>query len=263
MPGPSRERGADGVIVGAESMTFDTGGERGVLLLHGFNDTPQSVRALAEALHVAGWGVHVPLLPHHGRGAAEFIAHASAAVWIADARAAWAALRARYPTAVVAGQSMGGALAVILAAEAPPAAAVLLAPYLHMSRRVRLLSRIWPLWSLAMPKLRGNPERGLRDPGARARSLGGEYFTPRTVAELRRVVDAARAASPSVRVPTLVVHSREDYRIPSPSALRGFAGLGSADKTLVWRDDTGHVVAADRGKEEVFALVASWLEGRR
>jgi carboxylesterase len=254
-----RERRADGVLVGAEAIQLESDGDRGVLLVHGFNDTPQSVRAMAQALHAAGWAVHVPLLPAHGRTPAVFTAEGRADAWIAALRTAWSALRARYPTAVLAGQSMGGALAVILAAEAPPKALVLLAPYLHMRWYVRWLSWVWPLWSLVMPRLHGDPERGLLDPDARARALGGESFTPRMVAELRRVIDKARGSSPRVRAPVLTVHARRDYRISSPSALRGFARLGSVDKTLVWRNETGHVVAADRGREEVFGIVLEWL----
>ncbi len=257
-----RVLGADGIVIGAEPLQLDGAGDRGALLLHGYNDTPQSVHELAQSLHAAGWGVHVPLLAHHGRTSEQFVRGASAAEWMTQVQREWAAVRARYPHAVLIGQSMGGALAVITAAVAPPAALVLLAPYLHMSRRVRWLSRVWPLWSLVMPRLQGDLTRSLKDPSARSRSLGGEYFTPRTVAQLRQVVETARRASAAVRVPTLFVHSREDYRIPSPSAMRGFAALGSMDKTLVWRDDAGHIVAADRGRELVFSTMLEWLASR-
>jgi carboxylesterase len=258
----ARVLGPDGIVRGAEPIELEGSGEKGVFLLHGFNDTPQSVRELATALHAAGWSVHAPLLARHGRTAEEFAEHASADEWIAQVQRDWAAHRARFPHAVLMGQSMGGALAVIAAASAPPSALVLLAPYLSMGWQPRWLSRIWPLWSLVVPRLRGDLTRSIKDPSARERSLGGEYFTPRTVAELRQVVDAAAGASAAVRVPTLFVHSRADYRIPSPSALRGFARLGSTDKTLVWRDDAGHVVAADRGREDVFATILSWLGAR-
>jgi len=249
--------------VGAESIRLDTDGPRGVLILHGFNDTPQSVRALAEWMHAAGWGVRAPLLPGHGRTRVEFEASGGAAAWMATAREAWAEVQARYPTAVVMGQSMGGALAVWLAAQRPaPTAVVLFAPYLAMGFRARLLSYLWPVWRVLLPELRGKPERGLVDREARSRSLGGGAFTPRMVGELRQVVDRARGVAGRVLAPVLVVQGRRDYRVPASSVRSGFGVIGSSDKTLVWRDGVGHVVAADVGREGVFDLVGEWLRGR-
>jgi esterase/lipase len=59
----------------------------------------------------------------------------------------------------------------------------------------------------------------------------------------------------------LVIHSRDDYRIPAASAVRSFRRVGATNKTLLWRDDAGHVLAADRGREDVAGIVADWLEG--
>ena len=252
---------SDGIIDGAEPLALDAVGNRCALVLHGFNDAPQSVRALAVALHARGWSVRVPLLPRHGRSFEELAVRGSAPEWIAHARDEWRAVRAQCSHAVLIGQSMGGAIGVILAAESPPAAVALLAPYLRMGALARTLSYVWPLWALVTPRLFANPQRGFRDAAARARSLGHGAFTPRLVRELRRVVDSAKPALPAVQVPALVVHSRRDYRISSSSAAWAFAHLGSADKKLVWRDGAGHVLVADAGKDEVFALVGDWLDG--
>lgn len=213
-------------------------------------------------MHGKGWGMRAPLLPGHGHTRQVFADQARAAAWLAAARAEWAALRARYARPVLMGQSMGGALAVVLAAESPPAALVLFAPYLRMGWRARALARAWPLTQWVLPWITGQPERSLLDPVARAAARGVGGSTPRTVNELRQLVAAARRAAPAVRVPVLVVQGRNDYRVPSRSVRTGFAALGSPDKTLLWREGVGHVVAADRGREEVFALVQAWLGER-
>jgi carboxylesterase len=255
-----RPLNSDGVVVGAEPLYLAAPGDRGILLLHGFNDTPQSVAELAQFLHREGWSVSVPLLPGHG-GASETLAHTgSADAWIQCARAEWAAVRAQSRHAVLAGQSMGGAIAVILATEHPPTALVLLAPYLAMGAPTRVLARVWPLWQFVVPQLFSDPNKGLRDLEARKHSLGGGPFTPRLVRELLRVVHEARSVLSSVRAPSLVLQARHDYRIPSRSAAAAFALLGSADKTLIWRDRAGHVLASDEGRKEVFALISVWLD---
>jgi carboxylesterase len=256
----------DGIVAGARGFSLnvhtDHATERGVLLLHGFNDTPQSVADLARALHARGWSVVVPLLPGHGGTADRLRRDGSAKAWLEQARHEWDRLRARVRDPVLAGQSMGGALAAILAADAPPRALVMLAPYIVMSSRARIGAWLWWAWQIFIPELASDPRRSLRDPAARARSLGTGRFTPRLVNELRKVADVARAALPRVTVPALMIHARGDYRIGSRSARRTFDLLGARDKSLVWRDNIGHVVAADAGREEVFRIVCDWLEER-
>lgn len=259
---PTHPVGADGVTVGAETLRLQGTDDRGLLIVHGFNDTPQSVAKLARALHERGWTVVAPLLPHHGRVDGENAREGTSNGWIAAARAEWAALRAKAPRAVLAGQSMGGAIAAILAAEEAPAALVLLAPYFAMGRLARVLSAMWPITGIALPVIASNPTRGLRDPAARAGSLAAGEFTPRMSNELRQVVNRAHPLLPQLRVPTLMMQGRADYRIPSASAQRAFDRLGSGDKTLAWVDNVGHVLAADSAAADVCAQVGAWLDTR-
>src|SRR4051812_7894698 len=62
-----RPVGANGIVTGAESVFLPGDASHAVLLMHGFGDTPQSVRPLADALNAAGWTVSVILMPGHGR----------------------------------------------------------------------------------------------------------------------------------------------------------------------------------------------------
>jgi carboxylesterase len=264
---PGFARAADGILVGAEPIWLDGDGDRGILILHGFNDTPQSVAEFAHALHARGWTVSVPLLSDHGRSAATLASHGNAVVWMACARTAWASLRTRVRRPALCGQSMGGALAAVLAVEDPPAALVLVAPYLSMGQLTRFLASLWPLWQLVVPALHSDPRKGIHDPVARSQTLGGGEFTPRLVAQILQIVTAAQRALGRVKVPTLVFNSRADYRIPVKSAEHAFAALGSAlgsrqtlDKTLIWREKAGHVLTVDAGREEIFALTGDWLE---
>src|SRR5262249_48259869 len=155
------------------------------------------------------------------------------------------------PRAVLAGQSMGGAIALILAEDAAPAAMVLLAPYIEMGWMARTLATIWPLTSVVLPRLLSDPNRGLQDPAARAASLGAGYFTPRRLNELRHVAARSRAAAANVSCPVLMLQGRTDYRIPSASAQRTFSRLASTDKELVWIDNVGHVMAADTAPVDI------------
>jgi carboxylesterase len=258
----ARPIGPDGVLTGAEGRELTGAGDRAIMIFHGFNDTPQSLEHLGRSLQRRGWTVSLPLLPHHGRGSDVLIRDGSAADWLAAARREWTAFRERFPRAALGGQSMGGAIAAILAARDAPSALVLLAPYLRMGFPARALSRVWPIWQLVIPEIRSNPNRAIHDAAAREMALGGARFTPRLVNELRRLTSQAWAPLQTLRAPTLVVHVANDYRIRSGTALEAYEAMGMTDKKLVWIDRGGHVVAADAGRELVAETVGAWLDER-
>jgi carboxylesterase len=258
----SHPRDAAGVIIGAEPITLRGTRAGAVLLLHGYNDSPQSMRSVAAALNARGWTVRVPLLPGHGRGLREWAA-ARAPAWEAAARAELAALQAAHADVAVGGLSMGGALAFILAAEQPAVRAVVgFAPYLHASLPVEVLHFLAPVASLGAKYMPGGGSRSVHDPVAASAMIAYRTSTPRLVVELEKVVNLARKALPAVKQPVLIVQSREDNRIPAASAAAAFAMIGSDDKTMHWTTGNGHVVTVDFGHEAVEQLAAEWLESR-
>lgn len=248
------------ILAGAEPISLDHG-PRGVLILHGFGDTPQSVRALAGALHASGWTVRSPLLHGHGASLGVFTA-ARAKHWLADSRRALDELRAHSTRVAVVGQSMGGALATILASEGDVDTMVLLVPFLRLSPRGKRIAAFHRLVSPFAPYLRSRSESSILDPQARSRALGRGVTTPRLIHELSVIVHQAWEAAPTVRAPTLVIHSRRDPRIASGDAEAAFARLGSADKVLAWAERSGHVLSVDFDRDWVAEQVLSWLESR-
>ena len=273
--------GVDGVVRGAGGFTHTGSPDRAVLILHGFGDTPQTLRYLADHLHRLGFTVHAPLLPGHGRTLAEF-GGSTADAWLAAAARELGTVRERFGFVGLVGISMGGALAVILASRASPASAgpsgrpgnaaavgaarqdgpdavVLLAPYLSMrsrADRVATLHRVVSPFAVYLPS---REEASIRDPAERALNRGFGIVTPRLLRELQRVVAWAQEALPRVVQPTLVIQSRDDNRIEAAAAELSFASLGARDKRLVWTEGSGHVITVDTGREEVLTLTGTWL----
>jgi carboxylesterase len=97
----------------AEPFSAD-GGPVGVLVLHGFTGSTQTVRDWAAHLAAAGLTVRAPLLAGHG-GTWQDLAKTGWTDWYADASRAFASLSERCPQVFVAGISMGGCLALRLA----------------------------------------------------------------------------------------------------------------------------------------------------
>src|SRR6185437_13430306 len=111
-----RPKAPNGVVVGAEGFVLERPGAPGVLLLHGAGDTPQTLRYLADELHRRGFHVSAPLLPGHGRDLDAF-ARVTAREIVGTARTTFDQLRANHEWVGLIGLSMGGAVAVQLAAD--------------------------------------------------------------------------------------------------------------------------------------------------
>ena len=112
------------ILAGAEPQSW-SGGPHGVLVLHGFTGSPQSMRPLAQAFADAGHTVELPLLPGHGTTVEDML-ETDWSDWSAAAEAAYTELAARCDRVVVAGLSMGGTLTVWLAVRHPEIAGLVL-----------------------------------------------------------------------------------------------------------------------------------------
>jgi carboxylesterase len=248
------------VVVGAEPETLLASRTHAVLVLHGFGDTPQSVRELGHHLHRAGFTVELPLLPGHGRTLTEF-GLARAHDWIGFVRDQVARLRRQYAHVSVVGLSMGAALSAIVAAERDDLdALVLLSPYLCMPDRVRRLAPLLRVSGPLAPFRRSTVKvPSILDPVARAKGLGFGVVSGRLLAELHAVTEIAQEALPDLTVPTLYVAARQDNRVPAVAAARNWLRVGAEVRALRWLEASGHISTVDYEKATVFREALAWL----
>jgi carboxylesterase len=247
------------IIRGAEAIDLQEEGSHGVLLLHGFGDTPQTLTYLARRLRKSGYSVLAPLLPGHGRSLESF-ARSRADEWIAAAKEAYVAMRARHDSVAVVGLSMGGALAILIAGQQHEIPAlVLIAPYVGMPRRLRVAAATHWLWGRMAGQVNGRNPRSIRDPIEREKNLAYGTVTGRELHELSRIVRLARKSLRHVRAPALIIQSREDPRLSPAVAEFALKTLGSEEKRLVWTEGAGHIITVDYGRERVLAEVERWL----
>src|SRR4051812_12672851 len=246
------------IIEGAETIDLQGGGSPGVLLLHGFGDTPQTLSLLAARLHKRGYSVLAPLLPGHGRSMRDF-GESNADQWIDAARQSLSTMkhRGRHPSIV--GLSMGGAIATVLAAQFEIAALILIAPYLGMPLQLRLAAATHWLWGRAAGEVNARNPRSIFDPIEREKNLAYGAVTGRALSQLWRVARRARAALPSVMAPTLIIQSREDPRVSTRVAESALQLLGAPEKRLVLTEGSGHIITVDYGRQRVLTEVESWL----
>ena len=256
-----RRLGPDGVVVGAGAVRLERAGAPAVLVLHGAGDTAQAVAALAVHLHSKGFAVRAPLLSGHGRGVAE-LRRVRARDWQAEVEREFDALVATHPCACVVGLSMGGALAISLAARRQDVRAlVLLAPYVAMTTTTHMLAESARWWGPLVPYFSSAGGKSIHDPAAAGAALGYGLFTPEALSALAAVVDAAQEALRRVHAPTLMIQSAEDNRIARGAAAAAFERLGAPEKEMRWIHGAGHVITVDFGHDRVFEATVRWLTG--
>lgn len=240
------------VMPGCEAWSAD-GGDVGVLVLHGFTGNPSSTRPLAEALAEQGFSVEMPRLPGHGTRWQE-LQKTTWHDWAREALAAYERLRARTSAQVVVGQSMGGALALYLAATQGKrlSGVVLINPYLREGDwRLKALPLI--KWVVPGVAAVGNdiakPDADEKPyPRVPLRALAS------VVAFQRRVT----ANLGAVTVPTLVFTSRQDHVVDTDNSALVVDGVSSGDVEQVWLESSYHVATLDYDADEIAERTAAF-----
>ncbi|MBU7599521.1 alpha/beta fold hydrolase [Streptomyces sp. P38-E01] len=235
------------LLPGSEPM-FHEGGRTGVLLCHGFTGSPQSLRPWARHLAEQGLTVSLPLLPGHGTRWQD-LQHTGWQDWYATADRELRLLAERCDRVFVAGLSMGGALALRLAARHGDTVSgvVVVNPGMTMK----------PLDSLALPVLRHlkASTRGIVSDIAKEGVVESGYQrVPLHAAySLRNFFTLVRGELPQVTQPLLVLHSRVDHVVPPSDSAIVLNKVSSTDVTETVLESSYHVATLDHDAERVFA----------
>lgn len=234
---------------------FFPGNDHGVLLIHGFSGGPFEMRELGVRLAHANHTVLGMRLPGHA-DPLDALAAIQWHDWLIAVRHAYADLATRCNHVSVVGFSLGGALALLLAAEQPIHRLSLLATPLWLMGdwRINLLAVVrhvipwfYPLEhaDFSDPAVRAQvharqPDLDLDNPAIQAALRRGVRLSIGALDELRRTLAHARRSVPHVTAPTLIMHGRADTVAPISSADHLIRHLSSADRRLIWWEQTGH-----------------------
>ncbi|NYG56279.1 alpha/beta hydrolase [Nocardioides perillae] len=231
-----------------------TGGRRvAVLLSHGFTGSPASIRPWGEELARRGYAVEVPRLPGHGTTWQE-MNRTRWSDWYAEVARAFDRLHAAHDAVVVGGLSMGGALALRLAADRgrDVAGVVLVNPAVTSTNKQLLAVPVLKHLVASMPGI-GND---VAKPGVD--EVGYDRTPLKALHSMTRAWGPLRADLPRVTAPVLLLRSVVDHVVDPSSGRLLQARL--RDVTEVLLPDSFHVATLDhdapRIVEESAAFVA-------
>jgi carboxylesterase len=266
-----------------EAFAFNdaTNTRYGILCVHGFTGSPYEVRPLGEYFAARGWRVAGPLLPGHGQ-LPEQLSGMRWASWFDHARATYDQLAAACDDVFVAGLSMGGLIALHLAAQEARnpssklrAIAALAAPAGLIDKRAGIVHIAHPFvrWfrpfqfaPLGDPGLRKRVRKNfgsnidLDDP-AQVDWLKRSIRIPlNAVSQLLRFDDVVLRELADVRAPAYVAQGDADGVVARNSAEIIHAGLGSQHKLLRRFADWQHEMPLEDDAKVMFDEIAAFFD---
>ncbi|WP_406149819.1 alpha/beta hydrolase [Streptomyces sp. NBC_01012] len=234
------------VLPGSEPFRHE-GGEVGVLLCHGFTGSPQSLRPWAGYLAERGLTVSLPLLPGHGTRW-EDMAVTGWQDWYAEVDRELRELRQRCERVFVLGLSMGGALALRLAAKHGDGIAGLVL--------VNPANKVHGLSAYALPVARHlvRTTKGLTGDIALegAQEVGYNRVPLHAAHSLRAFFRQVDAALPQVTQPIMLLHSPRDHVVPPADSARILSRVSSRDVEEILLEQSYHVATLDHDAGRIF-----------
>lgn len=243
------------IMPGAEPFSYE-GGDIGCLLLHGFTSTPQEMRPLGQFLKDEGFTVHGVLLAGHGTRVEEL--HATTwRDWYRSAYQGWQTLQGSCTRVFVIGQSLGGALALHLAAHVPLSGVIALSAPLVTDVKLLWLARtLRYLW-----RYRKKGQSNIHDPAALAERVCYDHTPNRSNEQAILFMRHLHEDLPEVHTPALLMHSRHDQTVDPATMPCIYERLGAEDKQMMWLENCGHVVTVDYDRELVFEAIERFIAG--
>lgn len=222
-----------------------------MLALHGFTGSPFEVRAIGELLHRMGFGVYAPALAGHATSEADLDA-TTADDYLAAADRAYDEARRRFRRLYAVGLSMGGTLALHLAATRRFEGVVTISAPVFL----------YPLVSASVPVIHQWAPR-FRMPANFAAWQGNVVgYKSVTAAAARVVVDVlarVRGQLHHVAAPLLVVQSIRDLTVPVDSARTIYGEAASRTKHLELVDAGSHLMTVEPNLSLIAGRVVEFL----
>ena len=242
---------------------FADGRAPALVAFHGFGGTASELMPLLRATEGAGFAVDAAVLPGHGTGA-EDLQGQTFETWLAAARARAEAAAEKHGRVVLLGFSMGSLLALQLASERPPWLVGLAA--LGNAVTVRAHTS-WPLgiWDRSRAPM---PDAyflkpfaaDLVDPALMDKIVTYDRHPLRAALEVYRAGARVRPLVGRIDCPTLILHGRCDRVCHWKNAPWLASHVGARDVTVRIFEQSAHVLACDREREDVAAEVVRFMK---
>lgn len=231
------------------------GSTTGVLLLHGFTSTPQSVAYVGHTIHaLTGATLSVPLLAGHGE-TPEALALTGYNDWLGSAEAALNVLRSDCDKVVVAGLSLGGTIALNLAIRFPDHVDQVIT--INGSTGIYRPDQVSNLFSNQHDAFQHGIGSDIRHPHRHEICYDKIPFA--MMRERFVLTCATGMMLPYLKQPILVFQSRKDHVVAPENGLHIVRNVGSSDVTMQWLEQSFHVATLDYDRDFIIKRCSAFI----
>jgi carboxylesterase len=235
---------------------FHKGSSNGILMLHGLTASPNDFKEFAEKFTGLKYTVSAPVLSGHGTKVQD-LDQAYWYDWFSDTKEAYYKLRKHCKRIVVIGQSMGGTLALHLAAHYQIEGLVLLAPGLVFRNKASAAIKFISKFKKYLDKIDG-PD--IKNDFSRKKALSYMQMSTHSIEETARLFHHVRQDLPEVHSPLLIFHSVNDHVIDYKSSELIYKKISSKNKRLITLYDSFHVLSLDNEKNVILNEILVFIK---
>jgi carboxylesterase len=231
------------------------------LLIHGFTSTPKEMRGMGRFLNEHGYTCLGIRLTGHAT-IPEDMLRSNYTDWTASVEDGYHLLRCVADRIILMGVSMGGVLTLLMSTRLDVIGAVAMStPYKLQDdprlRHIDLIARTVPY----MAKGDGVPGSGWFDKEVWKDHISYPQNPVRSIGQLNKLLGEMRSALPQVRVPVLLIHSKDDdYVLPENMELIFADLIHAPDKTKLYVTGSGHVITRDAAHQQVFQYALDFIQ---
>ncbi|MBU8854748.1 carboxylesterase [Bacillus sp. FJAT-26377] len=240
-------------IAQPKPFTFE-GGEKAVLLLHGFTGNSADVRMLGRFLEKKGYTCHAPHYKGHGVAPEELV-HTGPEDWWKDVMEGYEFLKSKGHKSIAAvGLSLGGVFSLKLGYTVPIKGIVpMCAPMYIKSEEV--------MYEGVLAYAREYKKREGKSSEQIEQEMEEFKQTPmNTLKSLQELIAEVRNSVDMIYAPTFVVQGRHDHMINTDSANIIYNSVESPTKDIKWYEESGHTITFDKERDQLHEDVYAFLE---
>ncbi|GAE28233.1 carboxylesterase [Halalkalibacter wakoensis JCM 9140] len=240
-------------VVAPKPFTFE-GGDRAVLLLHGFTGTTADVRMLGRHLQTLGYTCHAPLYKGHGVPPEELV-HTGPKDWWNDVVEGYEFLKSKgHEEIAVCGLSLGGVFSLKIGYTLPIKGIVPMCAPMRPKTEDAIYKGV-----LAYAKQYKQLEK--KSPEQIDKEMEAFADTPmETLNGLQGLIEEVKDNLDFIYSPTFVVQARHDQMIDIDSADIIYNQVETDQKSIKWYENSTHVITLDKEKEQLHDDVYQFLE---
>lgn len=231
------------------------------LLIHGFTGTPKEMRWMGEFLHRQGYTCLGVRLAGHATDPEDMI-RSNWTDWTASVEDGYHLLRGVTDHIFLMGLSMGGILALLMPTKLDVRGVVAMSTPYKLPDDPRLRHVDWIAKMIPyMPKSNEEPGSSWFDKEAWKDHVSYPENPVRSIGQLNKLLGEMRAALAELRVPVLLIHSKDDqYVLPENMDLIYADLVNASDKTMLQVAGSGHVVPRDAARQQAFQYALEFIQ---